>query len=212
MFSKFKIERVDSQTGFDLLAQTYDTTLNPVRDLSNEIVKNWMTDLYGKRLLDLGCGTGYFCEIAEKKGAQTVIGIDHSEKMISIAQKKLKTTQLICQNLETTQWPDLKFDLIVSALVVGYISNLKDFFSKIARVLEKKGVFLITDFHPFQILTGAERSFLTQSKNRIEIHHFLHMIEDYISACNTNNFYIADMKELLWQQQPLVLALQLKKL
>lgn len=48
----------------------------------------------GKKLLDLYCYTGAFSIIAAKNGADTVWGIDSSEKAIELAQKNAKLNKL----------------------------------------------------------------------------------------------------------------------
>src|SRR5690242_6916740 len=42
--------------------------------------------LRGKRVLDLGCGFGWFCRWAQSQGARDVIGVDVSEKMLTRAR------------------------------------------------------------------------------------------------------------------------------
>ena len=43
--------------------------------------------LEGKKILDLGCGTGTICNILSKKGYDC-IGIDSSEHMLNVAYQK----------------------------------------------------------------------------------------------------------------------------
>src|SRR5690349_4865449 len=47
-----------------------------------------LPDLRGKTVLDLGCGYGWHCRYAAGQGADTVIGIDLSEKMLKEAQRR----------------------------------------------------------------------------------------------------------------------------
>ena len=39
-------------------------------------LKNLFPSLYGKKVLDLGCGYGWHCKYAEEQGAAQVLGID----------------------------------------------------------------------------------------------------------------------------------------
>jgi 2-polyprenyl-3-methyl-5-hydroxy-6-metoxy-1,4-benzoquinol methylase len=41
-----------------------------------------LPDLRGLRVLDLGCGCGWFCRWARGQGAAHVLGLDVSEKML----------------------------------------------------------------------------------------------------------------------------------
>src|SRR5215470_19695286 len=45
-----------------------------------------LPDLNGLKVIDLGCGFGWFCRWAREQGATRVIGIDISEKMLARAQ------------------------------------------------------------------------------------------------------------------------------
>ena len=44
-----------------------------------------LPDMRGQRVLDLGCGFGWFCRWARQQGAAHVQGIDVSEKMLARA-------------------------------------------------------------------------------------------------------------------------------
>src|SRR5471030_2046910 len=45
-----------------------------------------LPDPEGLRILDLGCGFGWFCRWARQQGAARVLGIDVSEKMLARAR------------------------------------------------------------------------------------------------------------------------------
>ena len=47
-----------------------------------------LPDLNGKRILDLGCGFGEHCVEYVRKGAERVVGIDISQKMLEVAVKE----------------------------------------------------------------------------------------------------------------------------
>ena len=46
-----------------------------------------LPDVKGKRVLDLGCGYGWFCRFAQEQGAAEVMGVDVSEKMLARARE-----------------------------------------------------------------------------------------------------------------------------
>ena len=45
-----------------------------------------LPDLRGLRVVDLGCGFGWFCRWAREQGAASVLGLDVSEKMLAQAR------------------------------------------------------------------------------------------------------------------------------
>ena len=53
-------------------------------------------DVNGKKVLDAGCGYGYYSVLLAKRGA-TVTGIDISERMIKLAKKNAHKASVECQ-------------------------------------------------------------------------------------------------------------------
>ena len=47
-----------------------------------------LPDFTGKRVLDLGCGYGWHAFYAAENGAERVLGVDLSEKMLAVARGK----------------------------------------------------------------------------------------------------------------------------
>ena len=74
------------------------------------LINNSSTSVEGRRVLDIGCGTGILSMFAARAGAARVVGVDCSEILYS-------AMDIVRENgLEETQLPDgdQKFDLIVS--------------------------------------------------------------------------------------------------
>jgi len=73
----------------------------------------------GKKVLDVGCGTGILCMFAVKAGALHVVGVDMSN-IIDQAQKIIEangfkdTITLVKGKLEEVELPFQEFDIIVS--------------------------------------------------------------------------------------------------
>ena len=89
-------------------------------------------DLSGKSVLDLGCGYGWHCKYAVECGAEQVLGIDLSEKMIHEAKAKnadSKITYRVC-GLEEYDYPANSYDCVVSNLVLHYIADIDAIFRK----------------------------------------------------------------------------------
>lgn len=106
--------------------------------------------LKGKSVLDLGCGYGWHCRFAYEQGANEVLGIDISPRMIAQAQERGGTEGIsycVCA-IEEYGFPPGKWDVVVSNLALHYIENLDDVFRKVFRTLKPEGVFLFNIEHP----------------------------------------------------------------
>ena len=53
-----------------------------------ETLKKMLPDFKGKRVLDLGCGYGWYCQYAIENDAASVVGVDISDKMLTVAKEK----------------------------------------------------------------------------------------------------------------------------
>lgn len=104
----------------------------------------------GMRVLDVGCGTGAISKgISELVGHQgKVVGIDHTESFIRSGKesyREVTNLELIHADLFAFQ-PEEKFDLIVSARVLQWLSNPKDALLKLKSLLNPQGQISILDY------------------------------------------------------------------
>jgi 2-polyprenyl-3-methyl-5-hydroxy-6-metoxy-1,4-benzoquinol methylase len=95
-----------------------------------------------KAVLDAGCGEGYGSFLLAQT-AQSVLGVDISEKAIATARSKYKRGNLTFEIGDLTKL-DLKtmFDIIVSLQVIEHIKGYQVYLSNLARVLKKPGVLI----------------------------------------------------------------------
>jgi predicted TPR repeat methyltransferase len=92
--------------------------------------------------LDLGCGTGAGAAAFLDKTADFT-GVDISEKMLSLADKKKIYSRLIHQDILSflKKTNDL-FDLVISSEGLCYIDNLQEVFSLVAEKMKAGGLFV----------------------------------------------------------------------
>lgn len=106
--------------------------------------------LEGKSILDLGCGYGWHCQYAAEQGAAEVLGIDLSPQMLKEAQTRNpgpKITYRVC-GIEAYEYPDNRWDCVVSNLALHYIADLDGVFIRVFQTLKPGGVFLMNIEHP----------------------------------------------------------------
>ncbi|GGC16126.1 SAM-dependent methyltransferase [Oxalicibacterium flavum] len=114
-------------------------------------------DLRGARVLDLGCGFGWFCRWAAEQGADTVLGLDVSENMLTRARASTTDRRIAYRHadLEHVRLGRSGFDLVYSSLVLHYLENLPRLFGEIHGALEEGGDFLFSVEHP--LVTAPDR-------------------------------------------------------
>jgi ubiquinone/menaquinone biosynthesis C-methylase UbiE len=105
----------------------------------------------GMRVLDVGCGTGAISKgIAEKVGSDGyVLGIDNTEAFINSgrqAYRDVPNLQLMHADLFQFQTEE-KFDLVVAARVLQWLSNPRDAVTKLASLLKPGGQLSILDYN-----------------------------------------------------------------
>lgn len=135
---------------FDNIAPTYDT-LN--HRLSWDIDKGWrkkairqLLPFQPKTILDIATGTGDFAILSAKElRPQRMIGIDISEGMMKIGQKKVEAEGLQhivsfkkddCTHLS---FDDNSFDAVTAAFGIRNFQNLDQGLSEMYRVLKPNG-------------------------------------------------------------------------
>lgn len=123
---------------------------------ANEIVEipalfEMLPPLSGLRILDLGCGYGEHCVKYIGMGADKVVGIDISEKMLQVAINENSSPQIIYKKLEMEDLSELNpsFDLVVSSLALHYIEDFKMVAEQVYRLLNNGGKFIFSQEHPF---------------------------------------------------------------
>ncbi|MEH7121882.1 class I SAM-dependent methyltransferase [Bacillus sp. JJ1773] len=141
---------------WDKFAETYSAVHTEQGDLHKEIFLNpTLLSLIGtvknKKVLDAGCGEGYFSRILAKSAA-AVTAVDYSEKMLEIAKERTPIDLRIdyrhgnCEDLLFLE--DNSFDLVVSNMVIQDLANYEKAFQEMYRLLVDGGYFIFSILHP----------------------------------------------------------------
>ncbi|WP_431034642.1 class I SAM-dependent methyltransferase [Pseudomonas yamanorum] len=104
----------------------------------------------GLKVVDLGCGYGWFSRWAQEQGAEQVLGLDVSQKMLARAKEMTSTSAITygIADLEKLDLPDAAFDLAYSSLAFHYIVDLKGLFARIHQALVPGGRLVFSIEHP----------------------------------------------------------------
>ena len=111
-------------------------------------IRALLPDLRGLRVLDLGCGFGWFCRWALDQGAAEVVGIDVSENMLAQARAADPRITYRRADLETLRLPRDSFDLVYSTLALHYLENFAALVAEAHATLRRGGDFIFSIEHP----------------------------------------------------------------
>ena len=85
-------------------------------------------------------------------------------------------------------------DLVTSSLTLEHISDLHHIFSETNRVLSEKGLFFISELHPFKQYVGSQAKFETTEGTQ-ELEVYAHHISDFLNAAKSFGFEMLELKE-----------------
>lgn len=118
--------------------------------IENPAVQSLLPGLRGARLLDLGSGFGDFCREAIARGAQSVTGVEISEKMLVEARHRTPMSEVryVQSAIEDFQIERDSYDVIVSRLALHYVRDYALVISSIAAGLKPGGSLVFSVEHP----------------------------------------------------------------
>lgn len=144
---------------FSKAASTYDSVAELQRGIGYSLMAK-IPPSVGHRILDLGCGTGFFtAELARQFPSSHLMGLDIASGMLAFARatRSLRDVTWICGDAEALPLADRSCDLIFSSLALQWCENIDQLFAEIERVLDREGTACIATLGPrtLQELRGA---------------------------------------------------------
>ena len=114
---------------------------------------HFFSDVEGKKVLELCCGSGHSLKYLADKGAGELWGLDLSQKQLDNAKQMLSGSgcnpKLICAPMEADSGiPEDYFDYVFSIYGIGWTTDLAGTFKKVASYLKKDGIFIFSWGHP----------------------------------------------------------------
>ena len=172
-----------NRAGYDRWAAIYDGYTNSTVAIDDMTFPAVYARLKGKRVLEIGCGTGR--HTIRLAGANDVTGVDLSPGMLDVARRKISNckAQLIEADIMAGPLVLGHFDAVVTALVLEHIADLDTFFNRVSDALVEGGELLLSEIHPDRIAGGTQANFTDpDSGENIRLKSFAHTESDIQSA------------------------------
>ena len=178
---------------YDLWCLEYDDQPgNLVLELDELIFSHLLagTELRGKIVFDIGCGTGrHWNKIIEQQPAQ-LTGFDVSTGML--LKLKAKFPAALVKQIDDGSHLDAETgscDFLFSTLTIAHIKNIVDVLKEWCRLLKQNADIIITDFHPNSLILGAQRTFRHKNKT-LAVQNYIHRVEFIKELLFANGFRI----------------------
>jgi malonyl-CoA O-methyltransferase len=144
--SHYHLDKKRVAESFSRAAQSYDSVARLQRQVGQRLLDSLPEKLPGDRVIDLGCGTGYFTDrLAKKYSSIELIGLDLAQGMLAFAGTERQTkVHWLCADAEALPLADQSVDLIFSNLAIQWCEQLPTLAAEINRVLKPGGYFAFT--------------------------------------------------------------------
>jgi SAM-dependent methyltransferase len=108
-----------------------------------------------RRVLDIGCGEGQIARVAQRVGAELVVGVDPTAAQVLEAARRAGGPTYARAEASTLPCADGSFDAVIACLVFEHIVDVDSAIAEVGRVLAPGGRFLFFMNHPLLQSPGS---------------------------------------------------------
>lgn len=172
-----------------MYAKFYDKTTGFLNSFEKGKLIEFCGDLKGKKVLDIGCGTGRVEDLIKAENTDPnsypqIVAADISDEMLKIAKHRHPDVEFVQADINAMPFKDEEFDVVIAAFVIVHIKNLTKAFKEIDRVLKPNGIVILTN------INQRKAPKLQIEKEKIVIKSFYHMPEHVLKALKESFFEV----------------------
>lgn len=137
--------------GFAEIYETHAATSPYNAHYDRPAVLDLCGDVGGKQILDAGCGPGLVASELLSRGAARLVAVDQSQDMVDLARRRLGERATVRRHDldEPLSWlPAGSVDVVVSSLVLHYVTDRVATLRELSRVLAPGGRLVFSTGHP----------------------------------------------------------------
>jgi SAM-dependent methyltransferase len=172
---------VGTVDGYRVWSATYDQPGNGLYGVEEPFVHEIVDALPPGVALDAACGTGRHSAYLAARG-HTVVGVDSSAEMLEVARGKVPGASFTHGDVTALPLPDDHADLVVCALALAHLPDLRPAFAELARVLRPGGHLIVTDVHQETVALGSVPHVRLTDGRAGLIPSYRHRASDYLQA------------------------------
>ncbi|MFC1668661.1 class I SAM-dependent methyltransferase [Chlamydiota bacterium] len=103
-----------------------------------------------ENILDLGTADGRMLDAIYRKYPDAIcVGVEYSKELVSIAKAQYPHLRIARADIQSLNFKDNSFDIIIAAAVFEHIPNPNHALKEVKRLLRSNGIFILTTPDPF---------------------------------------------------------------
>jgi malonyl-CoA O-methyltransferase len=184
---------LSARDAYRIWAPSYEQE-TAVSFIEDALVSQMTPPLAGRRLLDVGCGTG---RRLRTSGASVAVGIDCCPEMIAagaMANAGVRGLSTLVGDVRRLPTADRAFEVIWCRLVLGHLPEIDRAYAELARVADDGGIVVVSDFHEIAHAGGHRRTFRAQGEVH-EVEHYVHPLASHVEAARGAGLTLVDWRE-----------------
>lgn len=144
---KNKVKATEKELFYDKFSSRWASKINNaetqkrLKIVFQKLLKSY--NLKGKKFLEVGCGLGYFSEMANKLDAD-VTGVDVGESLVKITKKRVPRGKFVKASASQLPFNSGTFDVVLCTEVIEHVENQNEALKELSRVLKRNGILVIT--------------------------------------------------------------------
>ncbi len=173
-FSRDSARKTAIAEAFGKAAGGYDKHAQFQREVGIQLLQQLPDNLSGMKVLDIGCGTGFFCKMLADKGA-IVTAADLSFEMLEQAKRRCgsKVWRYCQADAEQLPFDTQEFDIAFSNLALQWCEDLAEPLKELQRVTKPSGKVV------FSTLAEGSLTELKQAWSKVDTYqHVNHFLSD----------------------------------
>lgn len=178
----------DNEVFFEDFRDKRNNEINFNDCIETPILLSMLPELRGKKVLDIGCGMGQHAKQYADMGAESVLGIDISEKMLDYAKEHNDAKNIIYKQMALEDINGLceQFDLVTSSLVFDYTEDLDILMKNVYSHMKNGAYFVFSMSHPMATAWDGKYPRYTRSEAGERLY------------ANINNYMVEGKRSVKW--------------
>lgn len=148
LFFDFKesLQKYNDQDIINVYEKSASVHLNRETDLNTECVEEIISDIEGKSVLEVGCGSGYLSNLLEMKNEVTAVDFVEQPSFKAINDG----TRFIVADATSLPFSDNTFDVVVCTHTLEHVRNINKAIEELRRVSTEKLIIVVPKQRPYK--------------------------------------------------------------